>query len=124
MKIGKIFNNIFLLTILSIILFAILPIKSQTNVLVYNESETDNVNTPRIFAMDRFDDNTIIAHIIRRNSVPTEEKFCVDKYLSFRTILPDGLVKAIDIPLDLQDINFCIFNVKKVLYNPIKIYTV
>src|SRR6266498_881159 len=127
MKLINLFNNwIFLLTILSIILFAILPIKLQTNLFTYNETQTENPNSPRVFRIYKFDDDTIVVQIIRRNSsAPNDDsKTFVDNYLSLRTIFPDGSVKAIDITLDIQDLNFYILSVRGFISSPIKIYPV
>ncbi|CAG8658202.1 15243_t:CDS:2 [Funneliformis mosseae] len=121
MKLTTFFNHYAFL--LSIILFTILPVKSQiNNVLTFNET-TKGGNLPRVFAMDKFDDNTIIVHTIRRNSIPTQDRICVDDLFTFHAIFPDGKSKAVVIKLPVQAINYCIYDVNKILYNPIKIYT-
>src|ERR1044072_4928983 len=97
--------------LLMILLCVVWSVKSEIHTFTYNESKPDITGLPRVFSMDRLDDDTILLHIVHENqSTPTNDSMlCVNKYLSFRTISPDGLPKAIDILLDVQPINFCIF---------------
>ena len=126
MKLINLFNNhIFIFTILSI-LFAILPVKSN---FTYVET-SENPNSPRVYNIESYEDNTIVVHLVRRNSSDpnnSDERVCVDRVLSFRTIYPNGTVKPIDIPLDIlkiQEFNFCILSIDEHIYNPINIYPV
>jgi len=117
---------IFIFTILSIILFAPLPIRSRTNSLfTYEEAQTENTNPPIIHDIGVYDDNTIVVRVVFKNSsvIPTrgDIDICVNNYLSLRTIHPNGTVTPINISLDIQDINFCIFTGAG---DPIKILTV
>ncbi|CAG8527326.1 6540_t:CDS:2 [Funneliformis mosseae] len=119
----KFYNFIFVCSILSIILLA----KSQNqNNFTYVDIPTVNASdsTPVIFDIVNFD-NTIVVHIIRPLLPLTEDGFLVDKYLSFRTIYPNGSVVPVDIKLDIQDFNFLILNNEvDGISNPIEIYPI
>ncbi|CAG8457669.1 3629_t:CDS:10 [Funneliformis mosseae] len=68
----------------------------------------------------------MVVHIIRPDlSVPEEVgKLCVDKYLSIRTIYPNGNVVPVDIKLDIQDFNYCILDNNIGMLNPIQIFPI
>ncbi|CAG8517855.1 8152_t:CDS:2 [Funneliformis mosseae] len=122
------FNDyIFIFTIFTIISFAILPITTQ-NYFTYYDIPTVNASksTPTIFDIINYSDNKIILRIIRPDlSIPSEEGLLwLDKYLSLRTIYPDGKVVPIDIKLDIQDFNFCLTNEVYGIGSPIKIYPI
>src|SRR6266540_1645827 len=121
MKSINLFSNYkFIFTILSIILFAPLQIRSRS--FTYEETPTENTNPPIVHDVQNYDDNTIIVRIVRKNSsaIPTHDDIyiCVDNYLSLRTIYPDGTVAPVDILLDIQDFNFC----QLLNGDPLKIY--
>ncbi|CAG8704368.1 5878_t:CDS:2, partial [Funneliformis mosseae] len=73
-----------------------------------------------------YDDNTIVVHIFRPDLSYKQEdgKLWVDKYLSFRTIYPDGTVVPVDISLDIQDFNYCLLDVNGILTSAIEIFPV
>ncbi|CAG8742738.1 5646_t:CDS:2, partial [Funneliformis mosseae] len=83
-------------------------------------------STQTIFNIVSYDDNTIVIHIIRPDSTyPIENGILwVDKYLSLRTIYPDGSVVPVDIKLDIQDFNFCILDINGNQASPIRIYPI
>ena len=100
-----------LLTILSIIiLFAILPVKSN---FTYEENQTENLGSPRVYNIDSYDDNTIVVQIIRvkGSTIAGNNEICLDNgYLSFRTIHSNGSIVPIDISMDelgIQPLKFC-----------------
>src|SRR5687767_6892183 len=102
-----------LLTILSIIiLLATLPVKSQTNNTFTFEEEnpTENPNSPHIYNTFYYEDNTMVLQLYRFNDSTESGGYCVDSFLSYRIIYPNGTVIPIDIPmdeLDIQYLNFC-----------------
>src|SRR4051794_10629436 len=99
--------KLFTFTILLIILFATIPVRSQISSFTYEEN-----TEPILFSMESYEDNSIIVNIVSVNKSDPSNKntneLCVNKYLSFRTILPDGRVEPVDLTLDIQDLNFCI----------------
>ncbi|CAG8503331.1 5032_t:CDS:10 [Funneliformis mosseae] len=116
--------KLLIFAIFYIILFAILPVKSQLHTFTYYENASD----PIIFSMETYDDNTIVIHIINANSSDTsddndDDLICVNRYLSFRTIYPDGSFESVNITLDIQDLNYCI-RVIGDIFSPINIYAV
>ncbi|CAG8639214.1 1493_t:CDS:10 [Funneliformis mosseae] len=110
-------------TILLIILFATIPVRSQISSFTYEEN-----TEPILFSMESYEDNSIVVNIVSVNKSDPSNKntneLCVNKYLSFRTILPDGRVEPVDLTLDIQDLNFCIRVIDDEVYNPIRIYAV
>src|SRR6266498_5307422 len=118
-------NYLFLFTIFSIILFATLPISSQ-KIFTYEETQTEDVNRPIIHKIHNYDDNTIVVRIVRVNSSAnnTNETFCLDGFLSLRTIFPDGNVVSFDIPLDIPYLNFCLLLIDNKVQQPLKTYSV
>ncbi|CAG8527285.1 6538_t:CDS:10 [Funneliformis mosseae] len=123
----KFYNFILVFATLTIISFAILPIKSQ-NIFTYEDIPSVNASdsTPTIFKLVSYDDNTIVVHIIRPDlSYPIEKGILwVDKYLSLRTIYPNGSVVPVDIKLDIQDFNYCILDINGSQASPIRIYPI
>jgi len=108
----------FIFIILSIILFAPLQIRSRS--FTYEETPTENTNPPIVYDIQNYYDDTIVVRLIRKNSSakgPEGEK-CLDKYLSLRTIYPNGTTLPVDITLDIQDFNFC----QLLDGDPLKIY--
>src|SRR6266542_1923584 len=72
----------FVFTILLIILFALLPIRSRTNYLfTYEEAQTENTNPSIIHDIGIHDDNTIVVHIVFKNSssISPEGEICLDQ---------------------------------------------
>jgi len=119
----NLFNNYkFIFTILSIILFAPLPIRSQ-KIFTYKETQTEN---PIIQKIHNYDDNTMVVHIVRVNSSDpsSNETLCLDGFLSLRTIFPDGNVVPFDIQLDIPYLNFCLLVVDNKVQQPLKTYSV
>jgi len=112
----------FIFIILSIILFAPLPIRSKIFSFTYEETQTENTNPPIVNDIQNYDDGTIVVRLVRENSsaIRTSDDIdiCLDRYLSLRIIHPNGTVAPVDIPLDIQDLNFCLFQDGY----PIKIY--
>src|SRR6266542_4345325 len=106
------FNDyIFIFKFLPIILFMLLPRTSQANSLfTYEETPTKNTNSPITYELQTYNDNKIVARIVRKNSshIKEDDNTCLDTYLSLRTIYPDGKVVPIDIKLNIQDFNFCV----------------
>ncbi len=118
----KFSNYTFIFKFLPIILFILLPISLQANSLfTYKETQTENTKSPIIYKLQTYNDNKIVACIVRINSFYVEDnKICVNKYLSLCTIYPDGNVVPIDITLDIQDFNFCV----GVDHDPLTIFSV
>src|SRR4051812_46764176 len=113
---------IFIFTILSIISFLILPTKTQ-NLFTYEEPE--GFGKPNIFSIKKYNDNKIVVRIARKNesALPGKTEFCLEKYLSLRTIYPDGKVEPVDIPLEIPDFNFCILQMNG-MKSTIEIYPI
>ncbi|CAG8556839.1 5590_t:CDS:2 [Funneliformis mosseae] len=120
----KLFKYYMILLIISLVTY---PINSQ-NVFTYNDMPTMNASdsTPIIYKIASYADNRIVVHIIRPDlSYSTEgDKFWIEKYLSLRTIYPNGTVLPLDIKLDIQDFNFCIYAINGVYMSPIEIYPI
>ncbi|RIA85944.1 hypothetical protein C1645_830057 [Glomus cerebriforme] len=118
------------LILLIIFLFLILPtVKSKTNYFTYEEKQTENPNSPKVFMTDFFDDNTIIAQIVRKDYLIPENNgvTCLEKFLSIRTIHFNGSIEAFDIPADvlgIQSFNFCLIFALGLLRNPIQVYAI
>jgi hypothetical protein len=102
--------------ILSVILFAILPVGS----IIFEENDLPTVNN-----IIKFDDDTIVVHIIHVTNI-TEKYVEFKQELSFRAIYPNGTINAVDISmekLDIQPINFRLF-IFTIIYRPMEIYAV
>ncbi|PKY43119.1 hypothetical protein RhiirA4_457057 [Rhizophagus irregularis] len=68
-------------------------------------NQTNNTIRPLIYAMKSYDFMTFIQIIRVDNSVTNLNGYiCVDKYLSIRTIYPNGTINAFDISIDKLDI--------------------
>jgi hypothetical protein len=110
-------NCIILFIILSIILLELSPVKSSITV---EEQQPANASTPRVLNTDYYDDNTIVVRLIRvKDNYGT--KICLEEYLSIRTIFPNGTIKAFDVSLDIQPINFCLLrSMQPLRFFPVK----
>src|SRR6266540_6243875 len=111
----------FIFIIISIILFAPLQIRSRKNSsFTYEETQTENTNRPIVYDIQNYYDDTIVVRLTRINSsaIAPEGVDCLDKYLSIRTIYPNGTAIPVDIPLNIQDFNFCLL----LDGDPLKIY--
>src|SRR5688572_765563 len=64
---------------------------------------------PRVWDTKIYDDNTVVARIVRVNAnAPTEDTTCFYEMFSLRIIHPDGTVEERDIELDIPKFNYCI----------------
>ncbi|CAG8481972.1 5792_t:CDS:10 [Funneliformis mosseae] len=81
---------------------------------------------PVIYNIVSYYDNTLVVHIIRTDLLSPKEvgKLWLDKYLSIRTVYPNGSVIPLDIQLDIQDFNFCILYINGIQASPIRIYPI
>jgi hypothetical protein len=108
-----------LLPIITIILFVVLAVKSNS-IVKFEEEYSPHVNT-----ILTYDDNTIVVQIIRANS-----QNCLDRNLSFRTLYPNGTSIPINLSKDklgIQPLNFCFVCCSPLngdLLNPITIYAI
>ncbi|RIA94208.1 hypothetical protein C1645_734965 [Glomus cerebriforme] len=116
--------------ILLIILFLILPAtESKTSYFTYEEKQTENPNPPLVYRTDYWDDNTLFAQIVRKDYLSPNNAGMtwVERYLSIRTIYPDGNVEAFDVSADvlgIQPFNFGIIFALDLLRNPIQVYAI
>ncbi|PKK77758.1 hypothetical protein RhiirC2_770970 [Rhizophagus irregularis] len=98
----------------------ITPTNSSAYFITFEE--VNQTNKSLIYAMKSYNFMTFI-QIIRVNNSVTDlnSKIYVDRYLSIRTIYPNGTINAFDISndkLDIQPFNFCINQLR----NPIQFY--
>ncbi|CAB5216324.1 unnamed protein product [Rhizophagus irregularis] len=110
---------IFLLSILSIILLVILPVKSS---ITFEEPQPKILSRPRVLNTNYYDDGTIIVRIVRVNYT-TPSQICVEENFTIRIIDPNGTIKGFNLSADelnIQPFNFCLF----AKFNPIRFYPV
>ncbi|PKY16772.1 hypothetical protein RhiirB3_429233, partial [Rhizophagus irregularis] len=111
--------RLYYIFLLSIILLAILPIKSS---IIIEEPIPETPSTPRVLNIDNYEDGTIVVRIVRLNYT-APPKFCLEENLSIRTIYPNGTVKGFDLSADtlnIQPFNFCLLS----KFNPLRFYPV
>ncbi|RGB39051.1 hypothetical protein C1646_755031 [Rhizophagus diaphanus] len=111
--------RLYFIFFLSIILLAILPIKSS---IIVEEPTPETPSTPRVLNTNYYDDGTIVVRIVRLNYT-APPKFCLEENLSIRTIYPNGTVKGFDLSADtlnIQPFNFCLLS----KFNPLRFYPV
>ncbi|PKC02713.1 hypothetical protein RhiirA5_424845 [Rhizophagus irregularis] len=111
--------RLYFIFLLSIILLAILPIKSS---IIIEEPIPETPSTPRVLNIDNYEDGTIVVRIVRLNYT-APPKFCLEENLSIRTIYPNGTVKGFDLSADtlnIQPFNFCLLS----KFNPLRFYPV
>jgi hypothetical protein len=109
-------NRIVLFIILSIILLELLPVKSSITI---KEEQPEDAATPRVLNIDCYDDNTIVVRIIHVKD-KNGTIVCLEEYFSIRTIYPDGTIKAFNVSLGIQSINYCL--IRK--FQPLKLFPV
>ncbi|CAB5384101.1 unnamed protein product [Rhizophagus irregularis] len=110
---------IFLLSILSIILLVILPVKSS---ITFEEPQPKILSRPRVLNTNYYDDGTIVVRIVRVNYT-TPSQICVEENFTIRIIDPNGTIKGFNLSADelnIQPFNFCLF----AKFNPIRFYPV
>ena len=100
------------LAILAIILCIIsLCVTAEIRTFSHNEGKDyGQTALPRVWKSEAYDDGTIVARIVRQNmSASTAIKTCFNEMLSLRIIHPNGTVDEKDIKLNIQPLNYCIF---------------
>src|ERR1044072_4006104 len=98
--------------ILAIILCIIsLCVTAEIRTFSHNEGKDyGQTALPRVWESEAYDDGTIVARIVRQNmSASTAIKTCFNEMLSLRIIHPNGTVDEKDIKLNIQPLNYCIF---------------
>ncbi|RIA94212.1 hypothetical protein C1645_734969 [Glomus cerebriforme] len=116
--------------ILLIIIILILPAaQSKTSYFTYEEKQTENPNPPLVYRTHYWDDNTLFAQIVRKDylSPSNAGTTWVERYLSIRTIHPNGSIEAFDVSADvlgIQYFNFGIILALNLLRNPIQVYAI
>src|SRR5438045_2889546 len=96
----------------SLLIFAIIiciyPLYTTAEIRTFShEEEKIDYGSPHVWDTKIYDDNTIVARIVRVNTT-TEITTCFYEMFSLRIIHPDGTVDEKDIKLDIPQFNYCV----------------
>ncbi|RGB32297.1 hypothetical protein C1646_707122 [Rhizophagus diaphanus] len=83
---------------------------ADIRVLSHNEQIDYGQALPRIWDSQSYDDGTMVVRIVRKNTTTSINNYlCFYEMLSLRIISPDGTVVEKDLKLDIQPLNYCVF---------------
>ncbi|CAB4421575.1 unnamed protein product [Rhizophagus irregularis] len=108
---GNLAKTIFLLIFAIILCSYTLYTTADISVLSHNEQiDYEPTALPRIWNSKSYDDGTMVVRIIRKNAATSINRYlCFYEMLSLRIINTDGTVVEKDLKLDIQPLNYCVF---------------